>query len=71
MLMLKIKETIEEFFTFFPRLANERCIELFEATILAIFYLIKSRALQNSDTQWDKINVFYLFGKLSNMLEYK
>ena len=41
----KIKSTIEEFFTYFPRLANDRCVELFEATILAIYYLIKSRAL--------------------------
>lgn len=70
-LLLKIKQTIDEFFTYFPRLANERCIELFEATVLAIYYLIKSRALNHSDQQWDKINVFYLFGSLSNMLEYK
>jgi len=68
---VKIKKTIEEFFTYFPRLANDRCIELFEATILAIFYLIKSRALNTSDPQWDKINIFYLFGTLSNMLTYK
>lgn len=67
----KIKSTIEEFFTYFPRLASDRCVELFEATILAIYYLIKSRALQSSDPQWDKINIFYLFGTLSNMLEYK
>jgi hypothetical protein len=43
-LLVKIKKTIEEFFTYFPRLANDRCIELFEATILAIYYLIKSRS---------------------------
>jgi hypothetical protein len=46
---VKIKKTIEEFFTYYPRLANDRCIELFEATILAIYYLIKSRAMNNSD----------------------
>ena len=45
----KIKKTIEEFFTYFPRLANDRCIELFEATILSIYYLIKTRALGVSD----------------------
>ena len=70
-LLVKIKKTIEEFFTYYPRLANDRCIELFEATILAIYYLIKSRALNNSDPQWDKINIFYLYGTLSNMLTYK
>lgn len=70
-LLGKIKKTIEEFFSYFPRLANDRCIELFEATILSIYYLIKSRALSNSDPQWDKINIFYLFGTLSSMLEYK
>ncbi len=70
-LLTKIKKTIEEFFTYFPRLANDRCIELFEATILAIHYLIKSRALGTSDPQWDKINVFYLFGTMSSMLAYK
>ncbi|CDW85365.1 at hook motif family protein [Stylonychia lemnae] len=70
-LLVKIKKSIEDFFTHFPRLGYDRCIELFEATLLAIYYLIKSRTINNSDPQWDKINIYYLFGKLSLMLQYK
>lgn len=70
-LAIKIKKTIEEFFSHFPRLALTRCNELFEAILVAVYYLVKSRALNQSDPQWDEINIFYLFGTMSHMLEYK
>eukprot|EP00347_Sterkiella_histriomuscorum_P020384 403338008 len=69
--LVKIRRSIEEFFTHFPRLGYDRCIELFEATLLTIYYLVKSRTQNSSDAQWNNINIYYLFGTLSSMLEYK
>ena len=67
----KIKKIIEQFFSHYPRLDHSNCVELFEATISSIFYLLRGNSKKELDLSWHSTNTFYLFGTLCDYLKYR
>ena len=48
-IQLQIKKTLDDFFSHYVRLSNERCSELCVATLQTVYYILKGKANRQID----------------------